>query len=93
MKVLIINKHQSDLFGGSEMQCDLIARGLVERGHTVIYGAVDGKRKASYSELPYMVIPLAIGKSGALSMVLQDEKPDVQKEAQLAIEKLKREKK
>ena len=77
MKLLIINQHPSDVLGGSEMQCDLIARGLAERGHKVIYGAVGRKQKKSYSGLPYTVVSLAIEKRGELSRVLQQEKPDL----------------
>lgn len=77
MKLLIINQHPTDALGGSEMQCDLIARGLAERGHKVIYGAVGRKQKESYSELPYTVVPLAIEKRGELFWLLQQEKPDV----------------
>ena len=39
MRVTIINRHMSQNLGGSEIQCDLLARGLVERGHTVTYVA------------------------------------------------------
>lgn len=39
MRVTIINRHVGDTLGGSEIQCDLLARGLVERGHTVTYVA------------------------------------------------------
>ena len=77
MKILIINNHPSDAFGGSEMQCDLIARGLTERGHEVIYGAVGKNHKEEYPGLLYTVVPLAIKKRGALSHILQQEKPDV----------------
>ncbi|WP_343089279.1 glycosyltransferase family 4 protein [Methanocalculus natronophilus] len=77
MKILIINSHPSDALGGSEMQCDLIARGLTERGNEVIYGAVGRKRKESYTGLPYRVVSLAIERRGALTKVLQEENPDV----------------
>lgn len=43
MKIAIINKHKEDILGGSEIQCDIITRGLIERGHTVHYLAVEGK--------------------------------------------------
>ena len=76
MKVLIINQHVSDVLGGSEMQCDLIARGLSGRGHQVVYGAVR-KRKDSYPGLPYRVVPLAIERRGELAGLLRRERPDV----------------
>lgn len=59
------------------MQCDLIARGLSEQGHQVIYGAVGRKRKGPYSGLPYRVVSLMIEKRGELSRLLQQERPDV----------------
>jgi glycosyltransferase involved in cell wall biosynthesis len=78
MKVLIINQHISDVLGGSEMQCDLIARGLAARGHKVVYVAVGKKRKDHYSnDLPYNVEPIAIEKKGELLTFLNKLKPDV----------------
>lgn len=37
LKVVIVNKHLSDTVGGSELQCDYLARGLHARGHDVTY--------------------------------------------------------
>jgi glycosyltransferase involved in cell wall biosynthesis len=76
MKILIINQHLSDVLGGSEMQCDLIARGLAGRGHQVVYGVVENRKK-TYSDFPYTIIPLAIEKRGELTRLLQRERPDV----------------
>ncbi len=42
MKIAIVNRHLKDVFGGSEMQCDNIARGLTVRGHEVLYVAPSG---------------------------------------------------
>jgi glycosyltransferase involved in cell wall biosynthesis len=42
MRVLLINRHPKDLIGGSEIQCDIIARHLSTFGHEVHYLAVDG---------------------------------------------------
>ncbi len=53
MKILVINKHQADAMGGSEIQCDIIARSLGKRGHDILYLAVKGKRD-SYGT-PYRV--------------------------------------
>ena len=47
MKVLIINQHRADVVGGSEVQCDLIARGLAERGHEVTYGVMRPRGRAA----------------------------------------------
>jgi glycosyltransferase involved in cell wall biosynthesis len=76
MRVLIVNQHPSDALGGSEMQCDLIARGLTERGHRVLYCAV-GKCREHYEEGPYQIQPLAIEEPGSLGEILSNEKPDV----------------
>jgi hypothetical protein len=51
MKILIINQHISDALGGSEMQCDLIAHGLTNLGHQVIYGFITGMGVMSLSLL------------------------------------------
>lgn len=37
MRIAIINQHPDEVLGGSEVQCELIARGLAERGHAVHY--------------------------------------------------------
>jgi len=77
MKVLIINQHISDALGGSEMQCDLIARGLTNLGHQIIYGATGKKKKEKYFNFPYKINPLAIEKKNKLSKFLKKEKPDI----------------
>ena len=41
MKTVIVNTHMADHLGGSQIQCDLIANGLYERGHDIIYLAID----------------------------------------------------
>lgn len=76
MKILIINQHISDLLGGSEMQCDLIASGLAKRGHNVIYGAVNPK-KDNYRGFGYKIIPLNIGNKEELFDLVRREKPDI----------------
>lgn len=40
LHVAVVNRHPDDTIGGSELQCDLFARGLVERGHRVTYVAL-----------------------------------------------------
>lgn len=37
MRVAILNQHMDYVFGGSELQCDLIGRGLTQLGHDVLY--------------------------------------------------------
>ncbi len=76
MKILIINQHISDYLGGSEVQCDIVARGLSDLGHKVVYGAVNSK-KDNYSEYSYCVVPLVIKKRKKLSNLLEKEKPDI----------------
>ena len=44
MKVLLINQHIYDGIGGSEIQCDLIAWKLSEKGHKVLYGIVNPQK-------------------------------------------------
>lgn len=43
MKIAIINKHKKDTLGGSEIQCDIIARHFNDRGHSVHYLAIEGE--------------------------------------------------
>lgn len=54
MKIAIINRHKEDTYGGSEVQCDIIARQLKNFGHEIIYLAMDGQEKysASYTTIP-----------------------------------------
>ncbi len=77
MKILIINNHISDALGGSEMQCDLIARGLTDLGHQVIYGSLERGINHKYSNFPYKIIPIKIEKEGEFSKLLKKEKPDI----------------
>ncbi len=53
MRFVIINRHLRQTIGGSEIQCDLIAQGLHERGHDVIY-IVPGKAFATLA-IPYSI--------------------------------------
>ncbi len=55
MKIAIVNKHRDDSMGGSELQCDLLAKKLTEFGHQVVYIAPDGEQN-EYNK-PYEVIP------------------------------------
>ena len=58
LSVAIVNQHMADALGGSEIQCDLIARGLMERGHRVSYLAVGGTVGREYGAA-YPVVPVA----------------------------------
>jgi glycosyltransferase involved in cell wall biosynthesis len=53
MRIAIVNRHLRDGAGGSELQCDLIARGLVERGHEVTH-LVSSTGVADLGDLPYV---------------------------------------
>lgn len=54
MRVAVINQHPADVVGGSELQCDLVARGLFARGHDVVYLAVDPEpAPAAMPDVPY----------------------------------------
>ncbi len=74
MRVLLVNQHPEDVLGGSEMQTDLIARGLHARGHDVVYGAVGGR--GGYAA-PYAVEPLPRPVRRPLSALLRRVRPDV----------------
>jgi len=52
VRVVVINQHLEEVTGGSELQCDLVARGLSDRGHDVTYLAIAG-RGAARSVGPY----------------------------------------
>ncbi len=56
--VVIVNQHVVDVMGGSEIQCDLIARGLIDRGYRVTHLAVGGSVGKAYNT-PYAVTPVA----------------------------------
>jgi len=55
-KVLILNQHINNSLGGSELQCDLIARNLHNLGHEVIYLAINGE--LAITEYPYQYLPV-----------------------------------
>jgi glycosyltransferase involved in cell wall biosynthesis len=71
MKIVVINQHPRDALGGSEIQCDRIARGLVERGHSVTYVAVDGT--ATYSDLPYRTVTVPLGGRSIARACISEE--------------------
>lgn len=55
MRIAIVNQHPRDVTGGSELQCDLLARGLARRGHEIRFVVVapDAAARASLDDLPY----------------------------------------
>ena len=52
---MIVNQHPQDLLGGSEMQCDLLAKYLTLFGHKVCYVAVNSHRDSYRTD--YRVVP------------------------------------
>lgn len=74
MKILLVNQHPQDTVGGSEIQCDLIARHLAQSGHTVVYFAVQGKQQ-SY-QTPYTVEPGTFDRGG-FQRILVKHRPDL----------------
>lgn len=77
MRVLIVNQHISETLGGSEMQCDLIARGLFQRGHEIIYAAVGRLDLPAPSMDSYGVIRLDLRSEETIDKCLEDTRPDV----------------
>jgi glycosyltransferase involved in cell wall biosynthesis len=55
MRIAIVNRHLRDGAGGSELQCDLIARGLAARGHEVVH-LVTSEGTADLTDLPYRCV-------------------------------------
>jgi len=74
MKILIINKHILDSLGGSEIQCDIIARELQKKGHDILYFAINGKRKGYNTS--YKIIPRFLSEK-TISKVCKQFKPDI----------------
>lgn len=75
MKILIINKHYKDALGGSEIQCDIIARHLTKFGHEIFYLALGGEKKIYNTS--YKVIPCKNFNVNKLNQVLDNVKPDI----------------
>lgn len=83
MRIAVVNQHLSDAIGGSELQCDLVARGLAARGHQVVYVAVrpggldtvsrDSGRDPSAS---YSMVPVE-GTSEAIVGACRSERAEV----------------
>lgn len=75
MQIAIVNRHASDVLGGSEIQCDNIATGLQNRGHCVTYIAPGGAKSKNYNRT-YSVKPVdPTGESIAHAVLASN--PDV----------------
>jgi len=55
MNILIINQHIHDQIGGSEVQSNLIAEGLLKENQKVTYLIMNGKSKNYSLEYDYLV--------------------------------------
>ena len=73
MKILIMNQHFSDYIGGSELQCDLIAKYLKKHGYNVIYGAINSK--GNCYKAGYKVIPIKKLSFWSLRKIFKETKP------------------
>ena len=75
LKIAVLNQHLLDGLGGSEVQCDLIARHLTRLGHDVVYVALGG-RQADYGTA-YRTLSLhPVGVLGVFR-ILRKERPDI----------------
>lgn len=74
MNILFVNHHPQDIIGGSEIQCDLLARQFVQMGHHVVYLAVNGKQTAY--DAPYPVERASL-RWGDVRRVVRKYRPDV----------------
>ncbi|MBO6252146.1 MAG: glycosyltransferase family 4 protein [Bacteroidaceae bacterium] len=74
MKIFIINRHKDDILGGSEIQCDIIARNLTKMGVEVIYVAMQSNHDF---KLPYKVIPMTKYSPKEFGSFLFRHRPDV----------------
>jgi len=75
LKVLIVNQHFEDGFGGSEIQCDIVASQLTKFGHDVVYGIINAQ-KHSY-DVEYDWIPIKKPFAVCFQRVLSSLKPDI----------------
>lgn len=82
LRVTFVNRHPSDVIGGSELQCDLFARGLAARGHAVSYVALRSSARPSEGtlSLPYGLVRLAPDESqdpDSIARAIRGTAPDV----------------
>lgn len=74
-KIVIVNRHRDDKIGGSELQCDLIASELANRGFGVAY-IIPGGKGPYRSDRKYRVIPCEDSGKGIAEMTIS-ERPDI----------------
>lgn len=83
LRIVVVNRHLRDAVGGSELQCDLVARGLTARGHEVTYLAVGGSGgsaseggEPSTTRSAYRIVDVTASAGGIVAAV-RDLQPDV----------------
>ncbi len=76
MRIAVVNQHLTDVVGGSELQCDLVARGLHARGHDVTFVAVGRRPDAPAPDVPY-AMAAAPADPPALARAVLAVRPDV----------------
>jgi len=74
MRVLILAKHLGSALGGIEIQCELLARQLVQAGHAVFYGAAGGGEELSAT---YPIEAWTPGDTAQTLALIQRTQPDV----------------
>ena len=74
MKIVIVNRHVQDYLGGSEMQCDLIARRLHELGHEILYVAPQALKNVY--DTKYRTVPVN-ASAISISACIKEFSPDV----------------
>ncbi|MBD3896215.1 glycosyltransferase family 4 protein [Halomonas sp. ML-15] len=77
MKIVIVNQHVSDVIGGSEIQCDLISRELLSRGHEVVYVApTKSEPQQVVGEYPYSLCSVNYDAK-SISLEVLSHQPDI----------------
>ena len=75
MRITIINRHIGEALGGSELQCDLLASGLAEQGHSITYVA-PSRAPSDVTGYGYEVVPVRDSAASLKEAVLAAQ-PDV----------------
>jgi glycosyltransferase involved in cell wall biosynthesis len=75
VKILILARHLNSGLGGIEIQCDLIARHLIQLGHSVVYGAAGGRGDGAATSYPLM--DWQVGDRANLRHLIDQVDPDV----------------
>lgn len=76
MNITIVNRHRDDTMGGSELQCDFIAKELVQRGYRVNYVAPGGQKSAYKNTYEYSILPCEINSSDIVQKI-EETNPDI----------------